>query len=82
MLTGFFSEVVARNDTNPFLSIIFRGFSAEIQPKYRGDRVQTRLLSKRTGQTRSQAPSNIFCAQGGVGESKMVLSGVGKPGGI
>lgn len=54
MLTGFFSEDVARNDTNPFLSMIFRGFSAEIQPKYKDNRVQTRLSNKRTGQTLSQ----------------------------
>lgn len=51
--TGFFSEEVTRSDTNPFLSMIFRGFSAEIQPKCTDNHVQTRISSTK-GQTQFQ----------------------------
>ena len=53
-LTGFFSEDVALNDVNPFLSMISRGFSPEIQPKYKENRVQTRLSSNAQDKFRSQ----------------------------
>lgn len=51
--TGFFSEEVTCSDTNPFLSMIFRGFSAEIQPKCTDNHVQTGISSTK-GQTQFQ----------------------------